>query len=110
VIKNVSQDKTLEPPWEPSRWIITDGVTKRADERMWQFGQRIKRGEVELYDQPAIAPNAIVEWTFVAYPLQENEWMDHVEWELFGQSYSSSVFDPGEFRNNHNFQPCPQSP
>lgn len=107
-IKNNSVDKTLSAPWEPSRWIITNGQATRVDTAVWQWTGVDADGKPVFYQQPALAPGVVAEWTFIAFPVQADEWVDHLEWDLFGRTYESSPpFDPGEFRNNYHYMPCP---
>ena len=102
-VKNGSTDKTLSPSWQPSRWFITNGKTTRTDKGMWQWVSK----QSGYYQQPVVSPGVVAEWTFLAFPLQLDEWVSYLEWDLFGQTYRSTQFDPGEFRNNYNYKPCP---
>ena len=70
---------------------------------MWQYVGK----DYVAFPQAILSPGVVTEATFGAYPLQQDEWVDHLEWDLFGRTYSSPSFAPGEFVNNMNFKPCP---
>lgn len=99
-IVNHSKDKTVDWDWKPARWFITDGTNVRVDTRMWEW---VERGQVELYKKPPIPPGGGAEWTFVAAPIGQNEWVSAVEFEAWGQVYRQE-FDLGPARNNYNYQ------
>lgn len=102
-VKNQSADKTLTPPWQPSRWVRTNGVGVYTKTDFWEWGVGGAR-----YTKPAILPGATASWTFVMFPLAQDEWIDRIEWDLFGQTYVSDNYAPGEFRNRYDWRICPQ--
>ena len=103
-IKNVSKDRIVSPMWQPTRWIITNGTATRIDTRMWQW---VPSDTKQFYQQPVLSPGVVGEWTFLAFPLNAGEWVDHADWDLFGQTYRSPNFSPGEFHNSFNYHDCP---
>lgn len=103
-IKNNSAEP-VTPPWSPARWIITDGVNERASELIWEWGH-VQTG---LYDQPTIAPGQSAGWTFMAFPIERDEWVKAVEFEWQGQRYRVE-FDLGPYGNAHNYRDCGDYP
>jgi uncharacterized protein YraI len=91
----------VEPPWKPSRWIITDGKSERESKTMWQWVSR----RTGFYKQPTIHPGESAGWTFLAFPIDRNEWVKAAEFEWNGQIYRQE-FDLGPFNNNYNYQDC----
>ena len=90
----------VEPPWKPKRWIITDGANDFINDIMWQWGDY--NG---LYDQPMIQPGQSVGWTFLAFPVDRNQWVRAVEFERDGNIYRGE-FDLGPYGNSYNYQDC----
>jgi hypothetical protein len=70
---------------------------------MWQWIST-KTG---FYEQPTIQPGASAGWTYLAYPLQEGEWVKAAEFEWNGVTYREE-FDLGEFGDAHNYVVCGQ--
>lgn len=92
----------IEPKWEPTRWIIADGVNERVSELMWQWVSR----RTGFYEQPIIVPGDTQGWTYLAYPLNEGEWVSRVEYDYNGVTYSQS-FDLGVMGDNYHYIHCP---
>lgn len=90
----------LEPPYKPKRWIITDGANDFINDIMWQW-----TGREGFYDQPVIQPGESVGWTFVAFPVDRNQWVRAVEFEWDGQTYRGA-FDLGPYGNSYNYADC----
>lgn len=103
-IKNNSSGP-VQPPWSPARWIITDGANERVSELIWEWGH-VQTG---LYDQPSIAPGQSAGWTFMAFPIERDEWVKAVEFEWQGQRYRTE-FDLGPYGNAHNYLDCGDYP
>ncbi len=99
-IKNNSQT-SIEPPWRPKRWIITDGQKDVMNGLRWQWVSRSSG----FYPQPAIQPGQSAGWTFLAFPIDRNQWVKAVEFEWNGQVYRQD-FDLGPYGNNHNYRDC----
>ena len=99
-IKNNSQTP-IEPPWQPKRWIITDGHTDVISDVMWQWVSR-RSG---FYQQPTIQPGQSAGWTFLAFPIDRNQWLKAVEFVWNGQVYRQE-FNLGQFGNAHNYKDC----
>lgn len=122
-----NSDKPIQPIWKPSRWIITDGTNERDDEKMWQWAEEepitiqppgssspiliIPQNliipaephdwiDAHPYQQPVIAPGDKQAWTWLAYPLQEGEFVSRVEFEYNGITYSQS-FDYGVGKDHY---------
>jgi hypothetical protein len=99
-IKNNSQEP-ITPPWQPRRWIITDGQQDFVNDQMWQW---LSRGG-NFYSQPVIQPGQAAGWTFVAFPLARDQWVKAVEFVWKGQVYRQE-FDLGPYGNADNYVDC----
>jgi len=99
-IKNLGQTP-VEPPWQPTRWIITDGEREYISDLMWQWVSR----RTGFYKQPVIEPGQSAGWTFLAFPIDRHQWVKAVEFEWNGQLYRQE-FDLGPFGNAHNYKDC----
>lgn len=99
-IKNNSQ-QPIEPPWEPKHWIITDGANDFVNDMMWQWVSR----STGFYDQPTIQPGQSAGWTFLAFPVDRNQWVKAVEYVWNGQVYRQD-FDLGTYGNAYNYKDC----
>lgn len=99
-IKN-NGTEPVEPPWQPTRWIITDGQNDYVNDVQWQWVSR----STGFYDQPTIYPGQSAGWTFLAFPIDRNQWLKAVEYEYKGQLYRQE-FDLGPYKNNDNYQDC----
>ncbi|MGQ9585872.1 MAG: hypothetical protein ACUVXG_10795 [Anaerolineae bacterium] len=99
-IKNLG-DKPIEPPWQPRRWIITDGTNESANDLMWQWAP--KKGM--LYEQPVIQPGQTAGWTFVCFPVERNQWVKAIEFEWEGVMYRGE-FDLGPLGIADNYKDC----
>jgi hypothetical protein len=93
-------DKPVTPPWEPYRWIITDGNQDVESGLVWQWG-----GWSGLYQQPEIQPGQSNGWTFLAFPIGRNQWVKAVEFVWNGQTYRQD-FDLGPYGNAYNYKDC----
>jgi hypothetical protein len=99
-IKNLG-DTPVEPPWKPARWIITDGESDYISDLMWQW----INPRTGFYEQPTIQPGESAGWTFLAFPIDRNQWVKAAEFEWNGQIYRQE-FDLGQFGNAHNYGDC----
>jgi hypothetical protein len=100
-ITNQTADSTLEPPWMPERWIVTDGQREWEETYAWQWGKE----EGGAYDQPAIGPGATASWTWLCYPLPQGAWVKAADFTAWGHTYRFEFPKPapGEF----NYHDCP---
>jgi len=99
-IKN-NGTEPVEPPWRPSRWIITDGQNDYVNDIIWQWVSR----RTGFYKQPIIHPGESAGWTFLCFPIERNQWVKAVEFDYKGQHYHQT-FDLGPYNNNYNYQDC----
>jgi hypothetical protein len=99
-IKN-NGTEPVEPPWRPSRWIITDGQNDYVNDIMWQWVSR----RTGFYKQPTINPGESAGWTFLCFPIERDQWVKAVEFDYKGQHYRQT-FDLGPYNNNYNYQDC----
>jgi hypothetical protein len=94
-------DETVQPPWVPRRWIITDGKQDMINDLMWIWrDQKIKLLQQVGIEQPAVQPGQTASWTFAAFPLQPNQWVKGVDFEWHGQTYHQD-FDIGPYLNDY---------
>lgn len=91
----------VESPWQPKRWIVTNGRDEMVNDIMWQWGHV----DTGLYNQPMIAPGGTAGWTFVMFPLYQGEWVKAVEFEWNGEIYRQE-FDLGPYGNAYNYIDC----
>jgi hypothetical protein len=91
----------VEPPWGPRRWIITDGNQEVISTLWWQWVDR-RSGQ---YPQPVIQPGQSAGWTFMAFPIDRNQWVKAVEFVWHEQVYRSEI-DLGPFGNAYNYKDC----
>jgi uncharacterized protein YraI len=91
----------IAPPWQPTRWIITDGQHEMINDLTWQWVKR----NTGAYDQPTIYPGQTAGWTWVAMPVGEYEWVKAVEYYHNGQIYRQE-FDLGPYHNAYNYIKC----
>ena len=101
VITNQTKDKTLDPPWIPNRWIVTDGKTEWEETYIWQW---VRRGQPP-FPQPPIGPGATASWTWLCYPLPRGAWVKVAEFTAWGHTYRFEFPKPqyGEY----NYYDCP---
>ena len=101
VITNQTADSTLEPPWMPERWIVTDGHSEWEETYAWQWSAE----GGGAYDQPSIGPGATASWTWLCYPLPEGAWVKAADFAAWGHTYRFEFPKPesGEF----NYYVCP---
>jgi len=99
-IRNNSQEP-VNPPWQPKRWIITDGKQESVNDQMWQWLNR----SGGFYGQPVIQPGQVAGWTSVAFPLERAQWVKAVEFVWKGQVYRQE-FDLGPYGNAYNYVDC----
>ena len=98
-IKNLG-NAPVTPPWQPKRWIITNGFAESMSDLTWQWGTT-----GSLYNQPTIQPGQSAGWTFLAFPLDRDQWVKAVEFVWNGQVYRQE-FDLGSFGNAYNYKDC----
>lgn len=91
----------VESPWKPKRWIITDGGSEYVNDRMWQWVSRSR----DFYEQPVIQPGGSAGWTFLAFPIDRNQWVKAVEFVWNEQVYRQE-FDLGPYGNSYNYKDC----
>lgn len=101
VITNNSLDKTLEPPWKPDRWIVTDGTTEWEETRRWQWVSANR----EFYTMPAVAPGATASWTYLCFPLPQGAWVKAAEFTAWGRTYRFDFPKPNY--GDYNYYDCP---
>jgi tRNA A-37 threonylcarbamoyl transferase component Bud32 len=101
VITNQTGDSTLEPPWLPDRWIVTDGQREWEETYAWQWG---KEGG-GAYEQPAIGPGATASWTWMCYPIPQGAWVQAAEFTAWGHTYRFEFPKPGA--GEFNYHACP---
>lgn len=99
-IKNNS-DASIPAPWHPTRWIITNGREDSILDLWWVWtdegGQHIAQGP--------IPPGQTAGWTFMAFPLDRDQWVKAVEYIWNGHTYRHEL-DLGPLRNNDNYKDC----
>lgn len=98
-ITNNSSEQ-VSAPWKPSKWIVTNGSSERAEANSAQW---VEGRGASPYPQPNIVPGAIQGWTWIVLGLQRNEWVKAVEYDYAGRTYRQD-FDLGAQRNNYNFK------
>ena len=91
----------VEAPWRPTRWVTTDGVNDSVNTLSWQWSQP----NGAPYAQPAVQPGQTVGWTFVSFPMQQNQWLKAVEFEWQGRVYRQE-FDLGPRGSAYNYVAC----
>ncbi|MBA7619587.1 hypothetical protein ES703_26926 [subsurface metagenome] len=101
-IHNLTSDKTLEPPWGPDRWILTDGETEWEETGFWEW---IAHRGAPFYPKPPIAPGARVTWTFMCYPVPRESWVKAVEFSAWGRTYV--VEFPNPYYGQCSWYSCP---
>ena len=101
VISNQTADKTLEAPWLPDKWTITDGSTEREDAYAWQW---VAVGQPP-YPQPIVGPGASASWTWMCYPLNPGEWVKAAQFTAWGHTYRFEFPKPGI--GDFNYYNCP---
>jgi len=101
-IRNLTNDKTLEPPWGPDRWILTGGETEWEETRWWEW---IAHAGTPFYPKPPIGPGARVTWTFVCFPVPRESWVKAVEFSLWGRTYV--VEFPNPYYGQCTWYACP---
>ncbi len=87
--------------WRPKRWIITDGSKDVVNGLSWEWVS-LRTGR---YEQPTIQLGQSAGWTFIAFPVDRNQWVKAVEFVWNGQTYRGE-FDLGTFHNNYNYKDC----
>ena len=91
VVENVSRDLTLEAPWMPTKWVLTDGSREWTDDYAWQW---VLVGH-DPHAQPSLPPGAKAEWTWMAAPVPSGAWVKRVEYhDPWGNLYSQELPSP----------------
>lgn len=103
-ITNLTSDRTLDPPWEPSRWILTDGSNVWEETYAWQWG-KWEGGKVVGFPQASIGPGQAAIGSFLCFPIPREGWVQAVEFEAWGHTYRQE-FDLGPFKNKYNYRDC----
>jgi hypothetical protein len=101
VILNLTTDKTVEPPWKPDRWILTDGEREWEETRVWQW----KPIGGDFYPQPPIGPGARATWTFVCFPVPRDAWVKAAEFTAWGYTYRFEF--PNPYYGECTWYSCP---
>ena len=99
-IKN-NTDAPIPTPWHPTRWIITNGRDDSVLDLWWTWGS----AQGQWIQQGPIPPGQTAGWTFMAFPLDRDQWVKAVEYIRNGQVYRYTP-DLGPLRNNFNFKDC----
>jgi hypothetical protein len=106
IISN-NPDKTLEPPWKPSRWLVAvwrNPQDTRESTLVWEWTQRGKD-----WDEPPIPPGGTAHWTYMAFPISRWEYVKAAEFEAWGRTYHFEFPRP-EYAGEHNFVDCGDYP
>jgi hypothetical protein len=104
VITNHTANKTLDSPWLPDRWIVTDGQSAWEETYAWQWG--IREGSAfKAFPQPPIVPGATQSWTWLCFPIPRGAWVKAAEFTAWGHTYRFEFPKPnyGDF----NYSDCP---
>jgi hypothetical protein len=96
-------DKPIQPPWLPSRWILTDGVSELVETYAWQW---ILRANPTPFPQPPIQPGETQGWTWMVYPLQKGWWVAAIEWDYDGETYRQDLPKPNMALKEYNYVDC----
>ena len=96
-----NSSETIEAPWRPTRWIITDGLHETVNDMMWEWA----KGGTKPYEQPTIYPGQKAGWTWGAMPVGENEWVKAVEFYYGGHIYREE-FDLGPYHAAYDYKRC----
>ena len=91
VVSNLTADRTLQPPWMPDRWILTDGEAEWEELYAWQWRRTINDPE---YVQPPVGPGQTAEWTWVCLPVPRGAWVKAAEFTAWGRVYRSEFPNP----------------
>jgi hypothetical protein len=95
-------DKPIQPPWGPSRWILTDGINQAVETIS---GQWVLRGQPP-FPQPPIQPGETQGWTFLVYPLDKGWWVMAIEWDYEGRTYRQDLPKPNMALREYNYVDC----
>jgi|GEM_PF-1965060 len=99
-IQNNSGD-TLTAPWAPHRWIITDSRQESTSDLTWRAS-----GDNAAPDhQPDIQPGQRIGWTFIAFPIDREQWVEAVEFILQGHTYRLEL-SPDRPGGTSNYTDC----
>lgn|GEM_PF-3270103 len=98
---NNTSDQTVEAPWVPSAWIITDGANERVATEM-----RLWCNRAGCPEQPDIPPGGSEGWTWITGRVNLNEWVKAVVWEYDGQTYRQEFADNAMNRAEWNYKRC----
>jgi hypothetical protein len=90
VITNLATDKTLQPPWMPDRWIVTDGKAEWQETYAWQW---YRTGQA-AWTQPAVGPGQTAQWTWLCFPVPRGAWVTAAEFTAWGRVYRSEFPNP----------------
>ena len=101
VMTNHTKVKTLDPPWWPNRWIVTDGNSEWDETYAWQWtpygGSR--------YPLPPVSPGATQSWTWLCYPVPRGAWVKAAEFIAWGHTYRFDFPKPNI--GDYNYYNCP---
>ncbi len=101
-VENISTDKTLDPPWMVSRWVITDGAKSWDETYAWQWTRDSGEG---FHGQPSIPPGGKGEWTWMGFPIPYGAWVGAIEYkDPWGNTYRQNLAKPAF--GEHNYQDC----
>lgn len=98
---NNTSGQTVEAPWVPSAWIITDGANERVATEM-----RLWCNRAGCPEQPDIPPGGSEGWTWITGRVNLNEWVKAVVWEYDGQTYRQEFADNAMNRAEWNYKRC----
>jgi hypothetical protein len=116
-------NKPVEIVLKPARWVITDGARDMISDLAWKYtaapsttyDYREENGVWKLYALPkeqitqwqepgtvTLQPGQSVARTFIAFPLNNGEWVKGVDFVFNGQTYHHD-FDIGPYGTAYNY-------
>jgi hypothetical protein len=98
-------DKPIQPPWKPSRWILTDGINQAeaVETKTWQW---VYLRNPTPFPQPVIQPGEMQGWTWMVYPIEKGWWVAAIEWDYEGKTYRQDLPKPNIVFGDFNYVDC----
>lgn len=96
-------DKPIQPPWMPSRWILTDGVSQVIETYSWQW---VYARDPRFFPQPVIQLGEMQGWTWLVYPIEKGWWVAAIEWDYEGKTYRQDLPKPNIVFGDFNYVDC----